>query len=110
VTKHYYANGQRIASRVDGNLYYILGDHLGSTSLVVKEDGTQEGYVIYDAYGQVVENTLPEGLTDRLFTGQVRDDSIGEPVTRPNFHSSPHLACSLQTWYNLYQIVQPHIH
>jgi RHS repeat-associated protein len=58
-------------------LYYILGDHLGSTSLVVNEDGTQEGYVIYDAYGQVVENTLPEGLTDRLFTGQIYDATIG---------------------------------
>jgi RHS repeat-associated protein len=77
VTKHYYANGQRIASRVDDNLYYILGDHLGSTSLVVDESGAEQGYVIYDAYGQVVENTLPEGLTDRLYTGQVLDASTG---------------------------------
>jgi RHS repeat-associated protein len=77
VTKHYYANGQRIASRVDGDLYYILGDHLGSTSLVVDAGGAEVGHVIYDAYGQVVENTLPEGLTDRLFTGQVWDDTIG---------------------------------
>jgi RHS repeat-associated protein len=77
VAKHYYANGQRIATRVDGDLYYVLGDHLGSTSLVVDESGAEQGHVIYDAYGQVVENTLSEGLTDRLFTGQTWDDTIG---------------------------------
>jgi RHS repeat-associated protein len=38
---------------------------------VVDKSGTEQGHVLYDAYGQVVENTLPEGLTDRLFTGQV---------------------------------------
>jgi RHS repeat-associated protein len=35
------------------------------------------GHVIYDAYGQIVENTLPPGLTDRLYTGQVFDSSTG---------------------------------
>jgi RHS repeat-associated protein len=77
VTKHYYANGQHVASRVDGELYYILGDHLGSTSLVVDAEGGEVGHVIYDAYGQVVETTVPLTLTDRLFTGQVFDASTG---------------------------------
>jgi RHS repeat-associated protein len=54
-----------------------LGNHLGSTSLVVDDQGTEVGYVIYDAYGQIVENTLPSGLTDRLYTGQVFDESTG---------------------------------
>jgi RHS repeat-associated protein len=77
VTKHYYANGQRVASRVDGDLYYIVGDHLGSTSLVVDDSGAEVGHVIYDAYGQIVENTVPLTLTDRLYTGQVFDASTG---------------------------------
>jgi hypothetical protein len=42
VTKHYYANGQRIATRVDDDLYYILGDHLGSTNLVVDGEKNNE--------------------------------------------------------------------
>ncbi|MBN1993307.1 MAG: hypothetical protein JW953_11460 [Anaerolineae bacterium] len=98
VTKHYYANGQRIATRVDDDLYYVLGDHLGSTSLVVDDSGAEVGHVIYDAYGQVVENTLPEGLTDWLFTGYdwdnwpVRRPAINKltPVsTTPTWASSP---------------------
>ena len=32
ITKYYYANGQRVATRVDGTLYYVHSDH-PSTSL-----------------------------------------------------------------------------
>ena len=77
VTKHYYANGQRIASRVNDSLYYFLGDHLGSTTVVADADGNKVGHVVYDPYGEVLENTLPPGLTDRLFTGYRWDDTIG---------------------------------
>lgn len=34
VTKYYYAGTQRIVLRKNGTLNYLLGDHLGSTSLV----------------------------------------------------------------------------
>ena len=33
VTKYYYAGSQRIAMRSSGTVYFLLGDHLGSTSL-----------------------------------------------------------------------------
>ncbi|MEW5959829.1 MAG: RHS repeat-associated core domain-containing protein [Chloroflexota bacterium] len=62
---------------MDGDLYYVLGDHLGSTSVVVDDSGSQVGHVLYDAYGAIVENTLPAGLTDRLYTGQVFDAATG---------------------------------
>jgi hypothetical protein len=87
------ADGQRFATRVDGDLYYTLSDHLGSTSLVVDAQGNEAypecnrrvGHVIYDAlrrcsgqaYGQIVTNTIPLTLTDRLFTGQGFDASTG---------------------------------
>ena len=73
--KHYYANGQRIATRVDNDLYYIVSDHLGSTTLVADDYGNQVGYAYYDPYGTILTNTLPATLTDRLFTGQ-RWDAI----------------------------------
>ncbi len=75
--KHYFANGQRIASRIDGELYYFLGDHLGSTTVVADAQGNEVGHVLYDPYGEVLETTLPDGLTDRLFTGYRWDDTIG---------------------------------
>ncbi|NOH04310.1 MAG: hypothetical protein HND47_21220 [Chloroflexi bacterium] len=34
ITKYYFAGSQRIAMRKDGVLYYLLSDHLGSTSIV----------------------------------------------------------------------------
>jgi hypothetical protein len=34
ITKYYYAGAQRIAMRTNGTLNYLLGDHLGSTSLI----------------------------------------------------------------------------
>jgi RHS repeat-associated protein/uncharacterized repeat protein (TIGR01451 family) len=77
VTKHYYANGQRIATRVDGTLYYVHGDMLGSTVLVTDQAGAEVGQVSYGPWGQVIENSLPATLADRLFTGQVFDTSTG---------------------------------
>lgn len=78
VTKHHYApstgsgrsNGQRLASRVDGEVYYLLGDHLGSTTVVAGGQGAAVGYVLYDPYGEVVTTTLPPAVTERL---RIRD-------------------------------------
>ena len=77
ITKNYYAAGQRIATRVDGTLYYLLDDRLGSTTVVADDQGNEVGRVLYDPYGEVLESTLPAGITDRLFTGQRWDDTIG---------------------------------
>ncbi len=77
ITKRYYANGLRLATRVDGTLYYLLGDHLGSTTVVADEQGNEAGHVLYDPYGEVLTSTLPITLTGRLFTGQRWDATIG---------------------------------
>jgi RHS repeat-associated protein len=86
VTKHYYAAGQRLATRVDGELYYILGDHLGSTTVVVDENGDEVGHVVYDPYGEVLTSTLPADVTDRLFTGQRWESTIGLYDYRARFY------------------------
>jgi RHS repeat-associated protein len=44
---------------------------------VVDANGDEVGHVIYDAYGQIVENTITLTLTDRLYTDQVFDASTG---------------------------------
>lgn len=61
---------------MDGTLYYILGDHLGSTTVVVDENGDEVGHVVYDPYGEVLTSTLPADVTDRLFTGQRWESTI----------------------------------
>lgn len=86
ITKHYYASGRRIATRVDGELYYLLGDHLGSTTVVADEQGNEVGHVVYDPYGEVLTSTLPLTVTDRLFTGQRYESDLGLYDYRARFY------------------------
>ncbi|MEW5956352.1 MAG: PKD domain-containing protein [Chloroflexota bacterium] len=69
VTKHYSAGGRRIATRVDGEVYYLHTDHLGSTTLLTDQSGNEVSRVHYAPYGSIISSTgtLP---TDRLYTGQ----------------------------------------
>jgi YD repeat-containing protein len=53
VTKYYYANGQRIAMRTGSTLYYLLSDHLGSTSITTSSTGAKEAELRYTAWGEV---------------------------------------------------------
>jgi hypothetical protein len=72
MTKHYCAGSQRIATRVDGVLYYTLPDPTaqssqGSASLVlVDTDGITRGHVLYDGYGGILTGTLAATLTGAL--------------------------------------------
>jgi RHS repeat-associated protein len=94
-TKHYYANGQRVATRVDGSLYYMHQDHLGSTVAVSDASGQAVGRVQYDPYGEVLTSTLPVTLTDRLFTGQRLDSSTGLYYYNARYYD-PHLGRFIQ--------------
>jgi len=49
VTKYYYAGLQRIAMRQDGDLFFIIGDHLGSTSIVTNANGTKVSEIRFQA-------------------------------------------------------------
>ena len=71
--KYYYFNGQRVAMRRNGVLYYLAGDHLGSTSVVIDATGNKVAENRYKPYGEQrwSDGTLP---TDYRFTGQRLDD------------------------------------
>ena len=77
-TKHYYlVDGRPVAMRKDGALYYLFGDHLGSTSLVVSAaTGEVVAQQRYLPFGSVRwrAGTLP---TDRQYTGQRWDADLG---------------------------------
>ena len=49
--KYYHFGGQRVAVR-EGELHYLYGDHLGSTSLTLNAAGQVVGQRRYEAYGQ----------------------------------------------------------
>ena len=70
VTKYYFAGAQRIAMRQDGTLYYLLSDHLGSTSITTDSTGNKISELRYTAWGEV---RYQSGVTPTQyqFTGQM---------------------------------------
>jgi len=78
MVKYYYAGGQRIAMRKGnpGTVYWLLGDHLGSTAITAYSSGSKKAELRYHPWGatRYSSGTTP---TDRQFTGQVNDVEIG---------------------------------
>jgi len=82
MTRYYSAGGTRVAVRnSNGNgtdgLVYLLGDHLGSTSLTADPlDGDKLSELRYKAWGET-RHTLTNAPTDRRYTGQAEEAGIG---------------------------------
>jgi RHS repeat-associated protein len=66
IVRKYYAG---YAMRENGNLRYLLKDHLGSTHKTVTNNGSVTSTTLYKAWGEVryQSGTLP---TDKTYTGQ----------------------------------------
>jgi RHS repeat-associated protein len=82
--KYYYAGSTRVAMQRSGytsnnGLFWLLGDHLGSTSRVANENGTPlaNGEQRYKPWGEKRYPTGASGLpTTYRFTGQRQDSYI----------------------------------
>jgi RHS repeat-associated protein len=72
VTKYYYLGSTRVAMRKGGAVYYLHGDHLGSTSLTTDATGAIVAQSRYLPYGQERWTDGP-AQTDFTFTGQRND-------------------------------------
>jgi hypothetical protein len=96
ITKHYYAGDRRIATRVNGEVYYTLPDPTGLSLTLVDESGNDARHILYDAFGGVLTNTitttvaaalgsLPEADTGLVHLGGGRyyDPALGRPL-QPN--------------------------
>ncbi|MCL4272238.1 MAG: hypothetical protein KJZ77_00075 [Anaerolineales bacterium] len=55
--------------RKAGELLYILGDHLGSTSIVTDADGTKVSEIRYKAWGEIRYES-GASPTEYTYTGQ----------------------------------------
>jgi RHS repeat-associated protein len=69
ITKYYYAGSQRVAMRVGNTAYYLLTDHLGSTSLTTDSSGNVISELRYTAWGSV-KYQAGSSPSDYTFTGQ----------------------------------------
>jgi len=74
MTKYYYAGTQRVAMRTGSTLYWMLGDHLGSTTITADSSGNRYGELRYKAWG---ENRYSYGttLTSFRYTGQRSEET-----------------------------------
>ena len=76
VTKYYFAGATRIAVRTDGTLSYLLGDHLGSSSVTTNASGAKTASALYKAFGET-RYTFGNLGTDYKFTGQRLQAELG---------------------------------
>jgi len=77
ITKYYYAGGQRVAVRKGDELSYLLGDHLGSASVVTDIDGGLLSETMYKPWGEIRYSGGAVMPTDRLYTGQIAEPILG---------------------------------
>jgi RHS repeat-associated protein len=75
VTKYYYHGNQRVAMRQGDVVYFIHGDHLGSTSLTTDQSGAPVAETRYLPYGEE-RWTSGGAVSDYTFTGQRADSYI----------------------------------
>ena len=76
VTKYYFAGATRIAVRTGGTLSFLLGDHLGSSSVTTDANGGFTASALYKAFGETRYTDGNLG-TDYKFTGQREEASLG---------------------------------
>ena len=76
VKKYYYHAGKRVAMYDGATLNWLLGEHLGSTTVTANSSGTRTGEIRYKAYGnqRYTYGTTP---TTYHFTGQREESTIG---------------------------------
>ena len=86
ITKYYYLGTERVAMRSGGEVVYLHGDHLGSTSLTTNANGEVVSESRYYPYG---EERFTDGTatTDFVFTGQRAEHGFGLMDYKARFYS-----------------------
>ncbi len=75
-TSYYGGAVMRRSSYGSGNgVFYVLADHLGSTSAIVDTSGSVQAQQYYYPYG-ANRGGAPSGLTDKRYTGQYHEGGL----------------------------------
>jgi hypothetical protein len=79
-----------------GEVYYLHGDHVGSTVLLTDQAGGFVGWAFYDAYGTAITNTIPLTLTNRLYEGRLFDAGVNLVYHGAGRYYDPQIGLRLQ--------------
>ena len=81
VTKYFFFSGKRVAMDREGVVQYIVGDHLGTTSVVLDNQGSVVAESRHYPYGEErwSSGTVP---TDYRLTGQRSEQPLSGCLTR----------------------------
>jgi RHS repeat-associated protein len=88
IKKYYYAGGTRVALNDNGTLYWLLGDHLGSTSITANSSGGLFAELRYKPWGEERHTNGVTTPTRRQYTGQIKDAEIGLYFYNARYYSS----------------------
>jgi RHS repeat-associated protein len=92
IRKYYYFAGQRVAMRDGSTVYYLVTDHLSSTSKTLTSSGGVFGELRYKPYGEI-RYTYGTTPTNYRFTGQLQEASINLYIMGARWYDS-----SLARW------------
>jgi RHS repeat-associated protein len=77
-TNYIFFNGKRLVRRdPSGAVHYYLGDHLGSTSIVVSASGAIENESEFYPFGGELQFSAADSANHYKFTGKERDSESG---------------------------------
>ncbi len=72
----------------EGNVIWLLTDHLGTIRDLVDDEGALVNHLVYDSFGQVIIETDPNIDTRYLFTGREWDEEIGLYYYRARYYDA----------------------
>jgi RHS repeat-associated protein len=72
----------------DGNVTWMLTDHLGTVRDLVDNSGDVANHLIYDSFGRVISETDSSVDTRYLFTGREFDEEIGLYYYRARYYDA----------------------
>ena len=86
--------------RVNGALYYVLGNQLGSASVVLSASRTTIGETRYTPFGETRVPTSGNMHTDKLYTGQREMSGLGIYYYNARFYDA-----HLKRWTQLFMVL-----
>jgi RHS repeat-associated protein len=72
----------------EGNVIWLLTDHLGTIRDLVDDKGDVINHLVYDSFGQVITESDPNIDTRYLFTGREWDEEIGLYYYRARYYDA----------------------